>query len=323
MMATTTWRQVWRRATLAGLAGAVLLAGACSSGTNSERADSKSSGGDTGAIGGQNPNAVPAGGNPDTDQQKVNALAVRSIIFTGEITVKVKDVTAAAEQVKQRAEAAGGYIGSDRRSSAEASTATATIVVRVPSARFGDTVAAMAGLGTEVGRQFSQDDVTAQVIDLDARIATQQAGLDRIRELIKTAGSTTEMLSIDQELTRREADLAALQAQRDRLNDLVSLSTLTVNLYGPDATPKPAKSERGFLAGLKNGWKAFLASIQVLVTVLGALLPFAIAIGAPIWLLVWWSRRRRANRPLTPVLAPAHPAYGTTPPPPPPPPTDT
>jgi hypothetical protein len=52
----------------------------------------------------------------------------------------------------------------------------------------------------------------------------------------------------------------------------------------------------GFLAGLRNGWAAFTGSVSVLLTVLGAVLPFAVlaaVIGVPVWL---WLRRRRASR---------------------------
>jgi hypothetical protein len=61
----------------------------------------------------------------------------------------------------------------------------------------------------------------------------------------------------------------------------------------------------GFLTGLAGGWTAFVAAIVVALTVLGALLPWAIAIGVPVFLVVWWLRRRRP--------APAPPAATPTP----------
>jgi hypothetical protein len=313
-MATRFWTAV-RATALAALAVLVLAAGACSSGGDKSRSDSTSNGGAAGPQSGGAPE--PSAGDQDSQGKSngVGTVAVRSIIFTGSVAVKVDDVTKAADQIKQKAEAAGGYIGSDQRSSSAATTATATIVVRVPSAEFGDTITAVSALGEELRREYSQDDVTAQVVDLDARIATQQAGIDRIRQLIKDAPSTADLLAIDQELTRREADLASLKAQRDKLNDLVSLSTLTVYLYGPDAAT-PKKDEKGFVAGLKKGWHAFVGSLEVLITVIGAVLPFAVTIGVLVWLILWLSKRRRANRPV--VAPPIHPAYGTTGPIPPP-----
>jgi hypothetical protein len=62
------------------------------------------------------------------------------------------------------------------------------------------------------------------------------------------------------------------------------------------------------VAGLKGGWHAFVSSVKVLLTILGALTPFVIAIGVPVWLSCggcaagatglrrWRSRPRTASR---------------------------
>jgi cytochrome c oxidase assembly factor CtaG len=51
---------------------------------------------------------------------------------------------------------------------------------------------------------------------------------------------------------------------------------------------------------LSRGWHALLASLGVVLTVLGALLPWLIVIGVPLWALIWafrrWMRRRTPGR---------------------------
>ena len=91
--------------------------------------------------------------------------------------------------------------------------------------------------------------------------------------------------------------LESLKGQQRSLDDLTALSTIAVTLLGK-AAAKPAPpqaAQGGFLAGLKSGWKAFTASIKVILTVLGALLPFAVVLGVPVWLVLWWLRRRRTT----------------------------
>ena len=61
-----------------------------------------------------------------------------------------------------------------------------------------------------------------------------------------------------------------------------------------DRVKEPAT---GFLAGLKGGWEAFTASVVVVLTAVGAVLPFAVAaavVGLPLW---WALRRRRTPQP--------------------------
>jgi len=93
----------------------------------------------------------------------------------------------------------------------------------------------------------------------------------------------------------------------------VALSTITLHLRGPAAPAPEEETNTGFLAGLKSGWAAFLESIRILLTVAGWLLPWVVAVGAPIWLGIWLLRRRRPVP--VPVTVPAGPAGPAGPPP--------
>ena len=64
-----------------------------------------------------------------------------------------------------------------------------------------------------------------------------------------------------------------------------------------------AEDDTGFLAGLKAGWAAFTDSVTVLLTVLGALLPFAVVLALVLVPLLLWLRRRGLHHP-----APVQPA---------------
>jgi Domain of unknown function (DUF4349) len=151
--------------------------------------------------------------------------------------------------------------------------------------------------------------VTAKLVDLNARLKTQRASVDRIRALMTQAKTLTDVTMLESELSRREADLESLESQQRELADLAALSTISVTLLGPEAAlAKPAKPEGGFLGGLKSGWHAFVDSLRALLTVIGAVLPFAVAIGVPVWLVVYFLRRRRPRRSVPEPVA-------TTPPP--------
>jgi hypothetical protein len=254
-----------------------------------------------GAVPGAPAQGGAAAGKPNLPA----ATGERSIVYTGSITVRVDNVNAKAAQLTSLAIGAGGLVGGDERQM-DAGRSTATLTLRVPAAKFTDTLDQIGKLGTEQNRKVSTQDVTATVIDLAARIQSQQASVDRVRALLARAQSISDITSIESELARRESDLEALKAQQRNLDDLTALSTIAVTLLGPDAAtpaqPKPA--ETGFLAGLRAGWQAFTGSVQVLLTALGAVLPFAVLIGVPVWLLVLWLRRRsraaalRASAPL-------------------------
>ncbi|MEU5527372.1 DUF4349 domain-containing protein [Micromonospora chersina] len=294
----------------------VLGVGACSSGGDS--------GGDNAGSAAQ-PQAV-AGGAADRDQaapEKAQSGAggadlrvdQRAIIYTGTLQVRVDDVERAAREASTAVTAAGGFVGGDQRNS-DSADARAELVLRVPADRFTSVLEALAKLGRQERREVRTEDVTEETVDLDARIATQRARVDSARRLLARATSITDLVTLENEVGRREADLASLEAKKRRLADLTALSTVTVTFVGPEAAATEDEEDLGFLTGLRGGWSAFLGSLRVALTVLGAVLPFALAIGVPVALVVALARRRgRRTPPAGPALPePAGPVPSGPPP---------
>ncbi|MCF0095290.1 hypothetical protein B0E54_04149 [Micromonospora sp. MH99] len=227
----------------------------------------------------------------------------RAIIYTGSMRVQVANVDAAASEVSAVVTRAGGFIGGDQRRSADAD-AVAELQLRVPAAKFSGVVEEVAKLGRQESREINTQDVTEETVDLEARIISQRARVDSARRLLARANSITDLVSLENELGRREADLASLEAKKRRLADLTALSTITVSLAGPAVKTSEEKAETGFLVGLKGGWKAFVTSMTILLTVLGALLPWLVAFGVPLAiLLVVLGRRRKTPALVAPVSA--------------------
>lgn len=284
------------------LTGSVLLAalvvGGCSSGSPSSDKASGSAGVSRGGVAAA-PEKAPdqaAGGGATAKDSPDLSVDQRSIIYRGSMTVRVKNVTAAASQATGIAQTAGGFIGSDNRDRGSGND-TATMELRVPAEKFAAVVAQLSGLGTEESRQISTEDVTEQTVDLDARIAVQQARVASGRKLLAAAKSLSDLVMLEKEVATRESDLASLQAKKRHLADLVALSTISVTFLNEQAPPpKPKEEKHGFLGGLAAGWHALLASLRVLLTVLGAVLPWLLAIGLPAWAIYYLVRRMRRGR---------------------------
>ncbi|MBQ1019306.1 DUF4349 domain-containing protein [Micromonospora sp. D93] len=285
------------------LAAALALSG-CGAGDSGAQ-DSAGSAAEAPAAKGGDANRDAAAGAPEGAGAGAPDLRVdqRAIIYTGTMRVQVNEVDSAARDAAAVATRAGGFVGGDVRRSAADDDAVAELELRVPAAKFTDVVEEIAKLGRQQSREIDTQDVTEETVDLDARITSQRARVESARRLLARATSITDLVSLENELGRREADLAALEAKKRRLADLTALSTITVSLAGPAA--KTTEDETGFLAGLKGGWKAFVVSMTVLLTVLGALLPFLVALGVPLAALVVVLRRRRKPPALVaPVSAP-------------------
>ncbi|RIV39439.1 DUF4349 domain-containing protein [Micromonospora radicis] len=305
--------------TVAALLALLVLAG-CGGGGDS--AGSEAGAADAPAHAGRDDAGAPAraegsdAGAPAGGGAADTRVDQRAIVYTGSIRVQVDDVDSAARSAAGAATRAGGFVGGDQRRST-AADAVAELQLRVPAERFYPVVEELAALGRQQRRQIDTQDVTEETIDLDARIASQRARVESARRLLAQASSIGDLISLENELARREADLASLEAKKRRLGDLTALSTITVTLVGPEAGPIEEERQIGFLAGLSGGWKVFLVSMTVLLTVLGAILPWLLVFGVPLAALWWLARRRRVRRlapaAVAPVAAVPPPGGGTPP----------
>jgi hypothetical protein len=224
----------------------------------------------------------------NVDQPGVNRMLVR----TANIDLTAHDVGKVAAGARDIAIAQGGYSGQE-----DVREDTATLTLRIPSDRFDQALGELSELGTVTRSNQRADDVTEEVVDLDSRITTQRASVDRIRTLLAKATTVDEIVRIEQELTTREADLESLEQRRQALGGQVALSTVTIKVSRSTAPPAVQREEEssGFVAGLSDGWHAFLDAGAVTLQVLGAVLPFLLVLAVPGVLgYRWWRRRRIA-----------------------------
>jgi hypothetical protein len=296
-------------ALLAALALATLaLAGCSGGGVESSASVGRSApardGAGTAATKGSEPasKAVPV--SPASLADGRDALARRA-----SVALQVKDIGQAVARVRGISAAAQGLVLTENIGAAgdgvvplgDRSKVTATtygeITVSVPSSRLDDVVAQLADVGKVIRSQSSSENVGAQIIDTDSRRKTMQASVDRVRALMERATDIRQVVDLESELSRRQGDLEALESQLASLKDSVAMSPVQVSLTTePGVIAKPSTAN-GFVAGLRGGWSAFTGSVTVLLTVLGAVLPFAALaalLGWPLWVAL---RRRRASRP--------------------------
>jgi hypothetical protein len=295
---------------LALLAAAVMLSGCggADEGSSGESADKQApaAGNDSGGTDGDGAGQSSSDGDdeaaaPDTAARVLPAG--RDIVYRGQISVRVKNVTTAADKVESLTGAVDGVVFSEESSNVPGSPSesSATMTLRVPPAEFRSTLKKLAGLGQRLSQTQTAEDVTTQVVDAKSRLATQQRSVARVRALLGEAKTIGEVVQVESELAKREADLESLEAQAARLEDVTEQATIEVSLVGPDAEAPVEEEDLGFLAGLRGGWDAFVQIMLVGLTVLGALLPFlltAALIAVPAWLIF---RPRHVRRPQPPT----------------------
>lgn len=141
------------------------------------------------------------------------------------------------------------------------------------------------------------------MVDLDSRLTSQRASVDRVRALLAQAKDLGEIVRIEGELTRRTADLESLEARLAALTARVDLSTIELRLIGEGVTAGAAGAP-GFRDGLDAGWQVLAGLGRAASVAAGVLVPFSplLAVGA---LVLWRARARGARVPTPPPGAAA------------------
>ncbi|MYS22415.1 DUF4349 domain-containing protein, partial [Streptomyces sp. SID4948] len=202
------------------------------------------------------------------------------LVRTAQLSVRTPHVERQLAAARACAADAGGYAG-DEDTSVDAHGRTASSVqLRVPPAAYDRVLTELAGLGTLLGRKVSVQDVTGQVVDVNSRIASQRASLVRLRALMDHAQQLSAIVSLENELTTRETNLEALEAQQASLKSRTDLATITLRLSEPPARPAAPKPPRHHSFGasvgdaLGDGWHAFWVTLRGALVALSVALPF-------------------------------------------------
>ena len=183
-----------------------------------------------------------------------------------------------------------------------------TWVIRVPTDQYTDFLEAVKTLGIPEEVQEKTKDVTAQYVDLEARIANQKKLETRILGVLdEVKGNIGEVLQVEQQLARVRENIERLEGQMRVLRDQVTLATLTIHVREDKEYVPPQAPGFGYQIG--EIWNKSLGAMKAfgkgLVLFLVAILPWLVVIVPLVYLAYrlirrWWEKRV-ANTP--PILA--------------------
>jgi len=315
-------RSTFLRASLvvAASSGIALLAAACSGPTAASPATQGAAGGTTAhnaarkaaypaPTSAQNGAGTYAGSSAPRGGAEV-ALSTQSIIYTAQITMRTKHVTAAAASAITLITAVGGYVADEQQiiPRSGGGIPQVTLVLKIPVSQYHAIFAKIAALGRPITSSQHAQDVTQEVADVGSRVDSAEAAIKQLRALLGKAGSVGALLQVQDEINTQEAQLEALLAQQRALAHETSYATVTALLVGPHVkvVKKHKKKAGGFIGGLKAGWHALVLVVRAVLTALGAALPFAIPVA--VLALIGWQGRRRLTRRRQPAAAEPPPA---------------
>ena len=224
-----------------------------------------------------------------------------AVIKKGEIAVRTPDPQDARDRVDTLLARLHGSVDDERTVyDKTGGIRESQLVLRVPVAAFASAMDELEQLGTVVHSSSSAEDVTTQVIDVQQRLRTLRISLRDLNAFQRRATDIDQLLRFESAITQRRGEYQSLKAQRNHLVGQAGRSTIDLDLSVPAVpAPAPAPHRTGFLTGLHHGWSALTGTVVVLLTAVGAVLPFALVL-ALLGLPLWWGWRHLGHARQTP-----------------------
>jgi predicted anti-sigma-YlaC factor YlaD len=223
------------------------------------------------------------------------------VIRTAVLNIVVKEFDPARGAVEKLVADSEGFIDT---LTLDASTATARSLqgtLRVPADRLADVLTRLRQLGQVVQDSQGSQDVTDQIVDLDARLASARATEQRLTELLQNrTGRLSDVLDVERELARVRLDIERLDAQKTNVTRRVAYASIDVHIAeerkaGLDTGPLSLGSRIRVAAA--DGIEAAIASVVGLLLLVLSAGPVLLLWGgaaAALWLIL---RRAKVSRP--------------------------
>ena len=101
----------------------------------------------------------------------------------------------------------------------------------MPGPRLTDVLARLRALGQVTQDQQNAQDVSDQLVDLDARLRNARATEQRLSDLLKNrTGKLTDVLEVEQEITRVRLDIERLDAEKTNMTRRVAYATIDLTI---------------------------------------------------------------------------------------------
>lgn len=210
------------------------------------------------------------------------------IVRTATAEIRVASFERAWSRAAQIARLHRGYV-----TGSQAGLERGTLTIRVPAGALDEALADLGELGELVQQSTTAEDVSAAVVDIEARLRVVEAEELQLLELLRRASGVSQTLEVRDRLNAVRQEVESLEAQREYFEDAVEYSTISATLFERGADDPDDPGDDGVLVeAWRTALRVGLTIVAGAVVVLGGLIPLA-ALAALAWLGLRAVRRGR------------------------------
>lgn len=238
-------------------------------------------------------------GQTGLDPEVLTPQDSRKIIYNATLWLETKQYDQASADLSEAARQAGGYIqNSEVSGSAEKGNRSAYYTLRVPAEHYSEFLNAAAQAANLTRRSESTQDVTADYVDLEARLSSLEQQRQRLDELAAQAESLEDLLAIKDQRTQVQYQIESYTGQMNVLKDQIAYSTVEIYLDEvTELTPQSPSFASRVAAAFRGSWSGFGNAVQSFVIGLIYLLPFLLCVAVVVVVIILVAHRGAKRRP--------------------------
>ena len=236
------------------------------------------------------------------------------LIVTTDVDLEVEDFEDALDSIKEIARQAGGHVASSNVRRDDEGLMSGTVEVKIPAKGYGGALDDIADLGEVQDMRETSQDVTEEYVDLQARLENAIKLEQRILGLLaESTGTIDDILHVEKELAAVREDIERLEGRKRYLDSRISMSTISVDLHEKGAARGGAPTAGQVFGQIMDRvGVVFAGSVGVLVTLVVAVVPWAVAAVLLALLVLGIVRLARRKKPIRcPEPAEGQPAPAT------------
>ncbi len=207
------------------------------------------------------PMEMPEGGM-DMNRAAGSKEKASKVIRTFSFTLSTRQFEQDLAAIRTALNAHEGYVEESRLSSDYGARRTAYMRVRVPKDAVDAFTAELKGIGRALDVSETAEDVSEQYADIQLRLDTQKAKLQRLQEMLRKAVSVEELLKIESSIADTQYQVDSLTGSLKGMDSKVDYSTVTINLKEERQQDTAQVKEETLAERIRSAFGAMLNGIR-------------------------------------------------------------
>lgn len=226
------------------------------------------------------------------------ATTDQKIIYTANLRMESTDFDGCAEGIHAAAKDTGAYFEyTDVSGDANKGTRYAHYTVRVPATEYNRFLDAVGAAGRVLSLSESASNITANYLDVQARLNALISQRDRLNTLADQAETTADLLEIESQLSDVQYEIESYTSQKRYMDSQVSYSTVEISLSEvATLTPVNANFGQQIVEAFASGVDTFIHFMQGIVIALVFMAPLLLFVAAIVLIVLVATRKRRAAK---------------------------